>query len=250
MAKIFEGPVYLEPIEHVYWHKTTGEKYTSVTTVLSALEHEFEEDKIAEAISKQREDRRKEAYKGLNKAQIIELWRHINFEATEYGTMVHEILERYLLADKFYFPNDELEKKVIAAYDAVGFDEGDVLWPERIMFSEKYALAGTADMIVDVQDEYFDVGDWKTNKKLDFYSPYRKFMKPPLQNVSQCNFNLYTIQLSIYAYMYEEETGKKLRQIWIGHWDREKEEIAKIPVFYARELAIKVLNWHKLRVSL
>lgn len=160
-VQVFKGPVYLEPIEHVYWHRDTGERFTSVTTTMAQIEHPFMEDDIALAISKQRDDRKKEAYIGLNKEQIIELWRKINFEATEYGTMVHEILERYLLADKFYFPDDEFENKVIRAYDAAKFNEGDVIWPERIMFSEEFALAGTADVVIDIGDDMFDIGDWK-----------------------------------------------------------------------------------------
>jgi len=585
MAKLFEGPVYLEPIEHVYWHKTTGERFTSVTTTMSQIEHPFEEEQIALAISKQRGDRKKEAYVGLSKDQIIELWHQINFEATEYGTMVHEILERYLLADKFYFPDDPFEQKVIKAYDDVKFDEGDVLWPERIMFSEEFSLAGTADVVIDVGQDMFDLGDWKgldiktpilttkgwktmetikvnditydmdgnvtkvlhtskikikksykinfdnkesiiadfehrwlisfyrggkykdvvmtteelynyvtkmnnenkrwphkipkvkitkaldnkyvdlpidpyvlgvwlgdghkvdnkitnmytdvwleiekrgykigedlsqggaglastrtvfglrsklrelnllnnkhiphiylhssfeqrllllqglmdadgyyhekrkrfvmsstkeiqsiftnqiasslglkttvvdydkkangkivhvydvsfssndiipflvrnqninltntknknqfkniktiepvgdietrcievdspthtflygyslsvthnTNKRIDFFSPYRQYLKPPFDHIQQCNYNLYSIQLSTYAYMYEMETGRKCRQIWIGYWEREKETIRQIPIFYSRELAKKLLHLHKLNLSL
>jgi hypothetical protein len=217
---------------------------------MSQIEHPFEEEQIALAISKQRDDRKKEEYIGLSKDQIIELWHKINFEATEYGTMVHEILERYLLADKFYFPDDPFEQKVIKAYDAAGFDEGDVLWPERIMFSEEFSLAGTADVVIDVGQDMFDIGDWKTNKKIEFFSPYRQYLKPPFDHIQQCNYNLYSIQLSTYAYMYEMETGRKCRQIWIGYWEREKETIRQIPIFYSRELAKKLLHLHKLNLSL
>ena len=59
MAKIFEGPVYLEPIEHVYIHRETGKKFTSVTKVLSSIEPHFEVDRIAEAISKQSDSKKK-----------------------------------------------------------------------------------------------------------------------------------------------------------------------------------------------
>jgi hypothetical protein len=53
MAKIWEGPVYLEPIEHVYIHRDTGIKYTSVTKVLSSVEPHFDSESIAEAIVRQ-----------------------------------------------------------------------------------------------------------------------------------------------------------------------------------------------------
>ena len=59
MAKIWEGPVYLEPIEHVYIHRETGIKYTSVTKVLSSVEPHFDSEAIAEANRKAAEANRK-----------------------------------------------------------------------------------------------------------------------------------------------------------------------------------------------
>lgn len=41
MANKRESVVWLEPIEHKYIHKITGEKFKSVTTVLGMLEPEF-----------------------------------------------------------------------------------------------------------------------------------------------------------------------------------------------------------------
>ena len=41
-AKLWEGPVYLEPIEHKYHHRTTGKIYKSVTTTLTSIEPHFD----------------------------------------------------------------------------------------------------------------------------------------------------------------------------------------------------------------
>jgi hypothetical protein len=161
MAKLYEGPVYLEPIEHVYIHRETGKKYTSVTKVISTIEEEFDTEAVAQAIVNQSDEAKQDRYIGMSKDRIIEYWQEINDEANEYGTNVHEIVERYLLANKWYFPDDEFEEKVIRAYDAMEIDEGTALWPERIMFSEKYELAGTTDVLVDIDDVFFDIGDWK-----------------------------------------------------------------------------------------
>lgn len=161
MTKVFEGPVYLEPIEHVYIHRETGEKFTSVTKVISSLVNVFDADAVAEAIAKQPISRQKPKYHGMTKQQILDYWIFLNDEANENGTRIHELIEDYLHKDKMIFTDDPLEKTVLDAYDALMVDEGTCVWPERIMFSQEHKLAGTADLKIDINDKYFDIGDWK-----------------------------------------------------------------------------------------
>jgi hypothetical protein len=53
------------------------------------------------------------------------------------------------------------EQKVIDGYDQLKIEEGIAMWPERILFSEQYQLAGTSDLIIDIDSVFFDVGDYK-----------------------------------------------------------------------------------------
>lgn len=154
-------PVDLEPIEHVYYHKETKQTYTSVTQVIGTIENEFESEEVAKAISQQTEDSKNPAYSGMTQDQILDYWQKINDDANEYGTKIHETIENYLLKNKWYFPKDELEEKVINAYDNFDINEGIFLYPERILFSQEYELAGTADFLADIDDEFFELGDWK-----------------------------------------------------------------------------------------
>jgi len=246
MTKTWEGPVYLEPIEHVYIHRDSGKRYSSVTQTIHNLVNPFDEEAVAEAISKQPLSRRKPIYHNMTKELILEYWQQLNDEANEYGTLIHELIEDYLYKDGLLFPKVDLHKRILRAYDALDVDEGECIWPERIMFSEEHELAGTADLIIDIDDVYFDVGDWKTNKEFNFYDSFgHKTMKKPLDHLQDCHYSIYTVQLSIYAYMYELETGRKCRQMWIGYWDREKETIIKIPIMYLKNEAKKVLDLHK-----
>lgn len=251
MVKEFVGPVYLEPIEHVYIHRETGKKYTSVTKILSMIEHEFETELVATRISQQADVDRNPIYVGMNFNEIMDYWQMLNDTANEYGTFVHESVERYLLANKWYFPEDELEKKVITAYENLEVDEGICVYPERIMFSETYSLAGTADLKIDIDKEFFDIGDWKTNKKFDFFNQFgSQTLKKPVDHLQQCHHSIYSLQLSIYAYMCEEETGMKCRQIWIGYWSRETEEFTRIPITYLKHEAKMILEMHKYNMEI
>ena len=69
------------------------------------------------------------------------------------------------------------------------------------------------------------------------------------------NHSIYSIQLSTYAYMYEQEYAKlgiekKCRQIWIGFHDKQTLEFQKIPVTYLKYEAKRLLEHHKYQLSL
>jgi hypothetical protein len=162
---------------------------------------------------------------------------------------VHDIVERYLLANKWYFPDDTedgiFEQKVIEAYENLKVDEGIAMWPERILFSEKYELAGMSDLIIDHENDFFSVLDWKTNRDFGFWNYFGfQTLYPPFDHYQACQYSVYTLQLSVYAYMYELETGKKCRDIMIGYWDKEKMSFTKIPVTYVKHDALKLIEMH------
>lgn len=250
MAKQEDQIVYLKEPEHVYIHRETGVKYKSVTTIISLIEHEFQSEEVALAIENQNDNDKQERYLGLTQSQILDYWQEINDEANEYGTHVHELIETYLLKNKWFFPKDEFDKKVIKEFNKVDFELGRECYPERIMFSEEYKLAGTADLLVDIDDEYFQLGDWKTNRVFNYYSPYKQVLKPPFEHLQDCQYVVYTLQLSTYALMYEMETGKKCQCIWIGHWDKETETWSKIPVMYMKHEAMKLLkHWKMIQLA-
>ena len=138
------------------------------------------------------------------------------------------------------------EQKVINGYANLKVDEGIAMHPERIMFSEEYELAGMSDLIVDIDPIWFDVGDWKTNRIFNFYNPYGyETLIKPFDHLQNCQWSIYTIQLSVYALMYEMETGRRCRQIWIGYWDKTIETFQRINIMYLKKEAKQLLDLHK-----
>ena len=218
MARKRESVVYLEPVEHKYHHKITGEIFKSVTTVLGMLEPEFNAEEIALAISMQDPTKKKEQYQNMSQEEILAEWKRINNEANEYGTEIHEIMERYLLANKIYIPKNDYERELILKFQEIDPMTNGKIYPETILFSEKHKLAGTADIIEDCGD-YFNVWDWKTNKKFRFISEYNHWLNPPVSHLSDCQYSIYSLQLSIYAYMFQLETKKKVGRLGIFYYD-------------------------------
>ena len=249
-VKKWESIIYLEPIEHKYIHRVTGKKYKSVTTTLTSIEPHFDSENVAQAIVNQSDDKKQERYIGMSKPQILEYWQMLNDEANVYGSKVHDIVERYLLANKWYFPPDteegRFEEKVIRAFDALNVDEGETMWPERTMFAEQYELAGMSDLIIDINDVFFDVLDYKTNRVFNFFNPYGyETLYRPFEHMQACQWSIYTLQLSVYAYMYELEFPKrKCRQICVLYWDKVTEKFEKIQIMYMKKEAKQLIEMH------
>ena len=252
MAKIkrCEGPVFLEPIQHKYHHRQTGKIYKSVTTTLASIEPHFDAEGVALAITKQPNNAKQPRYIGKTQQEILDFWQVLNDEANVYGTKVHDIVERYLLANKWYYPEDNeegaFEQKVIDGYNSLKIDEGQAMWPERILFSEEYELAGTSDLIIDIDPIFFDVGDYKTNRLFNFFNPFGfETLLKPFDHLQSCQWSIYTLQLSVYAYMYELEFPKrKCRQIYVLYWDKEKMTFEKIQIMYLKKEAKQIIEMH------
>jgi len=248
--KKFENKyVYLEPIEHKYIHKVTGKKYGSVSGVLSLIEPHFDSEGVSAAIVKQADNKKQERYIGLTQQEILDFWQKLNDDANIYGTKVHDIVERYLLANKWYFCSDDeegqFEQKVIDGYESLNIDEGILMYPERILFAEQYELAGMADLIINIDDEFFSVVDWKTNEDFGFYNGFgNQTLFKPFDHLQSCHYSIYSLQLSVYAYMYELETGMKCRDITIGFWDKHLTTFSRIPIMYLKHEAKKLIELH------
>jgi len=247
MAKKRDSLVYLEPIEHKYHHKESGEVFKSVTTVLGMLEPPFNAEEVALAIQNQDPSKKKEQYQNMSQEEILAEWKRINDEANIYGTEVHEILERYLLADKVYIPQNDYERKIISKFQEIDPMTTGTIYPETILFSEKYKLAGTSDIIEDCGD-YFNVWDFKTNKKLRYISEYNHWLNKPVSHLSDCQYSIYSLQLSIYAYMYQQETKKKVGRMGLFYLNPETDKFELIPVSYLGLEAKAVLD-HWLEIN-
>jgi len=217
-------------------------KYTSTTTALGYYHDPYDVDFFAEKVALR---------EGVTKEEIIMKWDRIRDSANEYGTYVHGVMERYLKApNKLYSPRDEYEKKLIAAFNVCCLENkltilGNQVKSEHIMsieFDDSKGLAGTADIIEDVDGYTFNVWDFKTNKKFDYDSKYDKWLHFPVNHLTHCQYNEYALQLSIYGVMYERETNKKLNRCGIFYWDRNTETFSLIPINYLKTDADNLLT--------
>ena len=196
---------------HQYFNDS-GQEYISGTTFLHKFQKPFEKEKFA-ALKAQK--------LGMTTEEVLKMWKENSIEACKFGTKTHLIMENYILGKE---KNDEYEY-LYKSFNAIV--EDDFKWAkhvhsELLLYSDEYKVAGTADLIIEHNDYEFSVGDFKTNKKIDFCNNWGERMLDPISHLSDCNYNLYSLQLSLYAYLFSLKTGKKCRKIFLMHLNEDK----------------------------
>jgi ATP-dependent exoDNAse (exonuclease V) beta subunit len=189
---------------HTYTNTITNEKYISVTTLLGKYKQHFDKETHSLRVS-QRE--------GVSQQMVLDAWSAENKKATDKGTKIHKLMENFILhkttisgLESLYTSYNEAVATVVGNYNKV--------IPEGLLFNHDSKVAGTADLIFENKNGFI-IGDFKTNKKFNFTSKYNTFLKSPVQHLTECEFNTYALQLSLYAYMYEQLTNTKCLGLFI-----------------------------------
>lgn len=225
--------VVLNHETHVYTNIENGDVYTSVTTFINTYKKPFDKDKWSKVIA-QRE--------GVSQKEILDRWSDITVTAQNRGTNVHLVMENFIKDKTITKGFEELIDSFVKKTNGILKDNSLIL-SEHLLFSHKHKLAGTADLIVE-NDNTFYVMDFKTNKKFNFVSKYNDYFYDPIDYLPQCEFTTYTIQLSIYAYMYELLTGKKcggLKIFYLREFN-DKTFWQEIPCTYMKASVVDMFN--------
>lgn len=200
-----KAPITFTEWNHTYTHNETGEKFTSVTTILGKYKKPFDAKTAADRVAKR---------EGVSREIVLEMWEKEKNRACDRGTNIHKLLEDYITVGEqvdewgwLYKTYDKCAEYNIDKFKKVRCEE--LLWHEELKVS------GLADLIYEHNDGTFTVGDFKTNKRYRFSSQYNEWMLAPLDHLQVCENSTYAMQLSIYAWLYEKLTGLKCRKLSI-----------------------------------
>ena len=211
---------------------------TSVTTFIGKFFEPFDAKGIARKLA--RFPINKERKHGVR--YFLKDWK----EAAEHGTRTHEMLE---LAIDPAATEEPISKE---NRDWNKFKQGMDWWEEynkntdvensmcelRI-YNEELLLAGTIDLMVVHKDMSISLIDWKTNKAIKKTGYHHKRAFVPIEDLHDCNYNKYTLQLSLYAYMMER-AGYTIRDLIIVHLMEDKSKEYKVE--YKKEIIKKLLE--------
>tara|TARA_R110000824_G_scaffold231713_1_gene419592 strand:+ start:3165 stop:3848 length:684 start_codon:yes stop_codon:yes gene_type:complete len=186
---------------HTYTHIDTDKPFISVTTLLGKYKQPFDRHGHSKRVA----DR-----EGVSQELVLEMWEAEKNRACSRGTNIHAVLEDYINIGEVEGDWGWLCKSYDKAVER-SVDSFKTVLSENLLYNEEHSIAGTADLIYEHKNE-FTIGDFKTNKRFRFSSPYSERLKDPVSHLHNCEFNLYGLQLSLYAYLYEKMSGKRCRK--------------------------------------
>ena len=205
--------------------------FTSVTTFVEQFFEGFNAVKVAKKLI-----RKYHKYKNRTVESLVEEWK----SSAEYGTKVHQEIEKWIL--------DGIEPEDIKAINGKKWLEDYKLkseieiYPEVIIYSTELTIAGTIDIIAkDNNTGSYELIDWKTSKKIDKVSyGYKMGIHEVTKNILDCNFYHYALQLSLYRYILEQYYGISINNQLIAHLQDDKVNALVAP--YMRNEIISMLN--------
>ena len=214
--------IVFDPVSHTYKNAFTGEAYTSVTRLIHNYKKPFDSDTAATRIAKR---------EGVTKEEIQDRWKRDNDKSKDYGTELHAVIEKYLKTGTF---DPEYTVFIQAYLDLDILSRKDDLLVEEQLYSHEYRVAGTADVIRLEKNGGFSVFDLKTNKKFNLYNQYNEYLLHPLDHLTASEYSIYSLQLSTYALMYQNITGRKVNNIGVMYYDRNAEKFIYYPMTFKK----------------
>lgn len=184
----------------------------------------------------------------VRKKEYLRDWDENRDKAARAGTKFHKAREAETKKDLVF---DDTFIPVIADIDLLGLNElarkagkpkiEDGLCTELLLYDDELEIAGQADWVLLKDGEVF-IKDYKTSKEIKMKPFAEEVLLHPLETFPNCNFYVYSIQLSLYAFILER-AGYKISRLTIEHIDRSTfETIATYPAEYHRKAVIKLLT--------
>jgi hypothetical protein len=222
-----------------------GNLYERVTNFIHQFETPFDEDYWSTKCAYSKTNPK---YTNLSKEEILNQWKIENKKSTDKGTLIHNTLEEYLIKDSYSFEeNPFIEKDIMQKY--IDFLENlklkercELVLAESKIHNKDIGLAGTADIKVYKKNNKVSILDWKTNKQLRIDNNYNQTMLSPLEILPSCEISIYTLQLSIYAYMTELNEKVSIDKLSIFHLLNDG-NVKVYPIQYRKDLIEKILKY-------
>lgn len=292
------GNVAFNNENHTYWNLTDDKQYISVTTLIHKYTQEFDKDfwsaykALEKLLPKESWDIEKksllntkkfnkeilDAYNitelEFNKTQqdILDAWEEENRKSCERGTKIHEEIENsfYVNSKDISLQKFGLGGKFECKKDYSELDLEYGVYPEYLISRESedgiLRIAGQVDLIVKQGNDIIII-DHKTNKKIDQKSGFDSVtksnakMKYPLNNLMDCNFYHYTLQLSTYAWMLQKiNPNFVIKDLILNHYDHKgnntlyhceylKHDVEKMLHHYKKELMLNEQRAKRKRIE-
>ena len=276
------GEVAYNDLAHAYWNVNDNAKYVSVTTLIHRFTQPFDKEfwsaykameKLLDSESWKQVKKELLATKkfsleilplydiseyDFNKTQqdILDAWQQENFKSCERGTKIHAEIEQsmYNMGSNCSLKKFGVGCKFVCEKGRTNLDLENGVYPEYLISRTSkdglLRIAGQIDLLVKNGNE-ITIMDWKTNKKIDLKSGFNTQtktttkMKYPLNNLDDCNFMHYTMQLSTYAWMIQQlNPDFVIKDLILVHFDHNDNQTV-YHLDYLKDEVERMLRFHK-----
>lgn len=195
----------------------------SVTGFVQAYHEHFDSDKAVQAMRRSSAWRTKRLQymrsdgSEMSNEEIKEAWATNGRVQSARGTLMHYHIEQHLNGCVIAEPRSQEFKQFLVFEEQVMRTRG--LLPFRTELSVFHCglrLAGQIDLLAQRPDGHFAILDWKRSKKISSEAMFRRRMRAPFQDLDDCNFFHYALQLNVYAYILRTEYGLQVRELLLG----------------------------------
>lgn len=190
--------------KHLYYNNNTKDIYISTTQILSRYKKAFDRDGNSLKVAKR---------EGISQQEVLDRWEKNKNDACIKGTNYHLTFEQYIQTN---YKNPEYDSQLYDAFDKQfePFKYAAHKHTEMLLYNDEFKIAGTCDLLIDLDTE-FSIIDFKTNKKLNTSNFFGDYLQYPVDYLQNCEYNVYALQLSFYAYMYEKMTNRRVKSLCI-----------------------------------
>jgi len=153
----------------------------------------------------------------MSDKEIAQKWSENGSVQSSRGTLMHFHIEQFLNGAVIEEPHSPEFAMFLRFREDFMVERGlEPLRTEFSLFHCGLRAAGQADLITrDTETERVVILDWKRSKEIKYKNPYQR-LKPPMDHLSDCNYNLYCLQLNIYRYILETEYGMSVSGMYLG----------------------------------
>lgn len=239
--------VYLRSEDHRYFSHTTGLEYISGSKFLSLFKKPFDPSIAYRCAGKG-------DYIGMTGEEVLLLWNTYGKEHADKGTEIHLANETFAKTTQIPPEHEKYRPSILNIQSQ--YKDYYRSYQEVVLHDDENLIAGTCDNLFVMsshKDSPILIGDYKTNIKplsqIEINKegkPVIKYMLHCLEHMIDSKLNYYSLQLSLYAYMLQLQTGRRIGKLFIHYINPDNPLINyQIPISYLRYEIIAMIQWYR-----
>jgi hypothetical protein len=232
--------VTIDKESHRYFD-ADGREYMSASKFIGRFYKPFNADMIAGFSAKA---------EGVSKKIILDRWQ----SQTDEGTRKHAAIERFFKTTCILPEDEDLRPMILNVVSQ--YSKYHRVYNEQIVYDVENFLAGTLDLPLITTSHKaspIDIADFKNygkginQKEINKNGSDRNdYMLHCLDHLVNSSYNKIALQLSLYSYMLQKQTGRRIGRLFAHQINPTNPLINhRIPFPFMKHEILAMLEWHK-----